>query len=82
MHYAAKKDSAKVGQLLLSNGAMVTVEDSSLKTPLDVARAFGSTELGVKIMLMSEPNGGRINANVAFNPHFGTNFDYDYAYYD
>jgi len=84
LHYAAKKDSANVGQLLLSNGAMAAVVDSSGKTPLDVARMFGSTELGVKIMLMttSDANGGRINANAAFTPHFATKSEYDYeAYY-
>jgi len=91
LHYAAKKDSARVGQLLLSHGAMVAVVDGNGKTPLDVARMFGSTELGLKIMLMtsvpSETTGGRIgiNGNVAFAPHFSTNSEnyiYDYETYD
>ena len=80
MHYAAKKDSIDVGRLLLAHGAVIDAVDSYGKTPLDVARAFGSTEIGQQILLSTDA-GSSANYNAAFAPSQHDE-SYDYPSYD
>ena len=80
MHYAAKKDSIDVGRLLLAHGAVIDAVDSSGKTPLDVARAFGSTEIGQQILLSTDSESS-VNFNAAFAPPQHDE-NYDYPSYD
>ena len=81
MHYAAKKDSIDVGRLLLAHGAVIDPVDSYGKTPLDVARAFGSTEIGQQILLSADAAGSSVNLNAAFAPT-QQDENYDYPSYD
>ena len=70
-----------MGRLLLAHGAVIDAVDSYGKTPLDVARAFGSTEIGQQILLSADAGGSSVNFNAAFAPPQHDE-NYDYPSYD